>query len=263
MSEVATVHIRQELGPLLPALNRSKFTLATGSLLLLLLSACTTDGWDRHDTMRMTIINTTDNTYRKNGEWRSNAGPLSDSFGGLACDNAVGDMRYHSGEYFLWHLAPSDSTSLLGMKKCASNGYGEPSCAENLQLCGRKVRIKCLTTEYCGQQGEPSLLSQINHNVPPINNYLPNVYVDELTRQVGKYPKATPSMVLYITDFCPASHSDNKRSRQCQGPQIDVSTPAFLLMGKTNDQGYINTNVKISVELLDANDTTPAGPEYR
>lgn len=235
---------------------------AIATLLLLQLGACTSI-IDEQNALPMSIVNTTDNTYREDGKWHSKAGPLTAHSGGLACDNTVSDMRYHSGEYFHWHIAPSDSAALLGMSKCAKNANGEPSCSENWQLCGRKVRVRCLDGEFCGQSGEASLLSQINHRMPPINNYLPSVFVDELTRAVGKHPRAAPSVVLYITDFCPAAHSINKRNRQCQGPQVDISTSAFLLMGKTNAQGYINTNVKVSVELLDADDPTPAGPEYR
>jgi hypothetical protein len=33
------------------------------------------------------------------------------------------------------------------------------------------------------------------------------------------------------------------------------------MMGKINARGYINTNLDVSVELLDTNDATPVGPE--
>lgn len=213
-------------------------------------------------TMPMSIINTTDNTFFTNGEWKSTMGALTTKRGGLACDKAVNDMRFHEGDYRHWYLAPSDSTTLIGMKKCSKNSRAEPSCIENLALCGRKVRVKCLDSEYCGRNGELSLIAQINDNNPPTNNYLPKVLVEDLTQALGKYPRIAKSVVLYITDFCPADHSNNIRSKQCQRPQVDISTSAFLVMGKTNPQGYINTNLDASVELLDAEDPTPVGPEY-
>ena len=232
--------------------------------ILLLLSACAGGGrWNGHSALPITIINTTENTFQKDGKWHSNAGPLSARFGGLACDNTVGDMRFHTGEYLHWHIAPSDSTPLPGMRRCLKNPDGEPSCSENWSLCGRKVRVRCVAGDFCGKAGEPSLVARINHGRPPVNNYLPGFFVDELTRKFGRSPPVAASVVLYITDFCPAEHSNNKQARQCQRPQIDVSTSAFLLLGKTNEQGYINSNTRISIELLDSDDPSPAGPEYR
>lgn len=234
--------------------------------IMLALNACSTalpySGATVWTTMPMSIINTTDNTFFANGKWQSTMGALTTERGGLACDNTVNDMRFHQGDYRHWYVAPSDSTKLPGMKKCSKDSRSEPSCIENWNLCGRKVRVKCLDDEFCGQSGEPSLIAQINHHNPPTNNYLPGVIVKELTQTLGKSPKVAKSVVLYITDFCPAEHSNNKKNRQCQRAQVDVSTSAFLMMGKMNPQGYINTNVDVSVELLDAKDPTPAGPEY-
>ncbi|ATX82925.1 hypothetical protein Ga0123462_2090 [Mariprofundus ferrinatatus] len=210
----------------------------------------------------MSVINTTDNTFIMDGKWSSTMGALTTKRFGLACDNTVSDMRFHHGDYRHWFVAPSDSPALLGMKKCSKDSQSEPSCIENWNLCGRKVRVKCLDDEFCGQSGEPSLIAQINDNNPPTNNYLPGGIVEDLTQALGKRPKVAKSVVLYITDFCPAEHSNNIKSRQCQRAQVDVSTPAFLLMGKTNPQGYINANVEVSVELLDSKDPTPVGPEY-
>jgi len=233
--------------------------------LLLLLSACSTPPYDVSDpnTVRMTIVNTTGNTYKADGKWLSTDGPLSNRPGGLACDNTVNDKRFHSGEYRYWHVAPSDATALLGMRKCAKSANGEPGCSENWHLCGRKVKVRCLDYEFCNLGGGPSLLSRINNNEHPVNNYIPKVFVDELSLLLGQHPKAATSVVLYITDFCPSAHSGNKLRRQCQRPQVDVSTSAFLLMGRTNEEGYIDTNLEVSVELLDADDPTPAGPLYR
>jgi hypothetical protein len=211
----------------------------------------------------MSIVNTTDNTFLVNGAWQSTMGPLSNQHGGLACDNTVSDMRFHGGDYRYWHIAPSDSLTALGMRRCAPSANGEPSCSENWSYCGRKIRVKCLDPEFCGQRGEPSLLSRINRNKPPENNYIPDILIDELTQKVGRHPKAVSSVVLYITDFCPAAHSENRQQHQCQGPQVDISTSAFLMMGKTNEQGYIDSNVQVSIELLDENDPTPVGPKYR
>lgn len=212
----------------------------------------------------LSIVNTTDNTFLKNGTWQSSMGALSSYKGGLACDNVAPDMRFHKGDYRLWYLAPSDSNGFLGMKKCSPNIYGknsEPSCFENWDLCGRKVRVKCLDTEFCGKSGDQSLVSKINARTPPVNNYLPNVIAEELSKVVGREPKTAGSIVLYITDFCPADHSYNIKNGQCQRPQVDIATSAFLMMGKTNAQGYINTNLDVSVELLEPNDATPVGPE--
>lgn len=214
-------------------------------------------------TMRMSIVNTKDNTYKKNGVWQSSMGPLSRHRGGLACDNTVRDLKYHNGDYRHWFLAPSDSVGALGMKKCSKNeNGGEPSCFENWQLCGRKVRIKCSDPRFCGKSGGESLISQINDKNPPANNYIPDIIVEELTQKFGAHPKIAKSVVLYITDFCPAEHSNNIKNNQCQGTQVDISTSAFLMMGKTNRQGFINTNSDVSIELLAPNDPTPVGPEF-
>jgi hypothetical protein len=213
-------------------------------------------------TVPMTIVNSTDNTYKKNGSWRSTMGPLSNRKYGLACDNTVRDMRYHTGEYSHWFIAPSDSFTALGMKKCKKSSNGEPGCSENWSMCGRKVRVNCNDSTWCGRAGEETLVSQINRSVPPVNKYLPAVFVEELSMKLGSAPKVPKSIVLYITDFCPADHSSNIKNGQCQGPQVDISTSAFLLMGKTNKQGYINTNTSLSVELLEANDPSPIGPSY-
>jgi hypothetical protein len=213
----------------------------------------------------LSIVNTTENTFLKDGVWQSDMGPLTAHKGGLACDNVAQDMQFHRGEYRLWHVAPSDAEGFLGMKKCSPNTQGknsEPSCFESWSLCGRKIRVKCLDPEFCGNPGEPSLAAQINTNAVPRNNYVPEVIVNELSEAVGKHPKTAESVVLYVTDFCPAGHSYNIKNNQCQGPQVDISTAAFLVMGKANKAGYINTRIDVSVELLDPNDTTPVGPEY-
>ncbi|PJA31771.1 MAG: hypothetical protein CO187_07565 [Zetaproteobacteria bacterium CG_4_9_14_3_um_filter_53_7] len=212
--------------------------------------------------MPMSIVNSTDNTYFADGKWQSTMGAMTTKRFGLACDNTVKDMRLHQGDYRHWFVAPSDSTRLSGMKKCSKDSQSEPGCSENWNLCGRKVRVTCLDDEFCGESGETSLIAQINNHKPPTNNYLPGVIVKELTRTLGKSPKVAKSVVLYITDFCPAAHSNNKKRKQCQRAQVDVSTAAFLMMGKKNRQGYINTNVDVSVELLDSKDPTPVGPEY-
>lgn len=210
----------------------------------------------------LSITNTTDNTFQKNGKWQSSMGALTTFKGGLACDNVAPDMKFHKGDYRLWHVAPSDSINFLGMKKCSPNsGKGEPTCSENWSLCGRKIRVKCLDAECCGQSGEQSLASQINLKAPPVNNYVPNIIVEELSKTLGLHPRTAGSVVLYITDFCPAEHSNNVKSKQCQRDQVDISTAAFLMMGKINARGYINTNLDVSVELLDTNDATPVGPE--
>jgi hypothetical protein len=213
----------------------------------------------------LSIINTKDNTFQKNGVWQSDMGPLTPHKGGLACDNVAQDMQFHRGEYRLWHVAPSDTEGFLGMKKCSPNTQGkntEPSCFESWSLCGRKVRVKCLDPEFCGNPGEPSLAAQINKKDTPRNNFLPEVIVNELSEAVGKHPKTAESVVLYVTDFCPAGHSYNIKNNQCQRPQVDISTAAFLVMGKANKSGYINTQIDVAVELLDPNDPTPVGPEY-
>jgi len=236
------------------------------TLLSLIISGCSstildTDGAD-WGIMKMSIVNTTDNTFFADGKWKSTMGALNADRFGLACDNTVNDMRFHHGDYRHWFVAPSDSTKLQGMKKCSKDSQLEPNCIENWNLCGRKVRVTCLDDKFCGQSGETSLVAQINNHNPPTNNYLPSVIVKELTQALGKSPKVAKSVVLYITDFCPAEHSSNKKSNQCQRAQVDVSTAAFLMMGKTNPQGYINTNVDVSVQLLDSKDPTPVGPEY-
>lgn len=230
----------------------------------MLLSGCQTGGTKitKDAIVPMSIINTTDNTFLTDGTWQSTMGPLSNQFGGLACDNTVGDMRFHTGNYRYWHIAPSDSISLMGLKRCSKDSSSEPSCSENWNYCGRKVRVKCLDPEFCGRSGGASLLSQINRNKRPENDYIPTVLVDELTQKVGRHPKTASSVVLYITDFCPANHSENRKNHQCQGPQVDISTSAFLMLGKTNEEGYINSNIKVSIELLDEHDPTPVGPKY-
>lgn len=213
----------------------------------------------------MSIVNTTDNTFVKNGAWQSSMGALTKTKGGLACDNVAPDMKFHRDDYRLWYLAPSDAEGFLGMKRCSPNQQSkkkEPSCFENWDLCGRKVRVKCLDPEFCGNIGEPSLASKINANEAPVNNYVPEIILTELSKTLGKHPKTAESVVLYVTDFCPAEHSNNLKSNQCQRQQVDISTSAFLVMGKANDAGYINTSVDVSVELLDSDDATPAGPEY-
>lgn len=250
--------------------NEMKLILTFGLCItiFMVLSGCQTDeaniagqtGKNPTRVVTMSIVNTTGNTFVENGEWQSTMGPLNTERGGLACDNTVSDMKFHNGEYRIWHLAPSDSIAAFGIKKCAKGTNGEPSCSENWGLCGRKVRVTCLNSKYCGEVGGSSLVSQINNGNPPTNNYLPKHFVDELTQRLGKNPNVADSVVLYITDFCPARHSLNMRKGQCQKPQVDISTSAFLLLGKTDEQGYINTNMKVSVELLDANDPTPVGP---
>lgn len=217
---------------------------------------------------RGSVINTTYNTTFENGRWKATMGPLTDFFGGLACDHRAseeGDAeKYRKGDYAVWFIAPSDAMDMLGLKHCSTNPYGgEPSCVENWNLCGRKMRLRCKAgSTWCANPGSQSLLADINSGRKPRNNYIPDYYVQRTQERVGPRPSVPHSVVLYITDFCPKEHSENKKGGQCQGPQVDVSTPAFLLLAKQNQQGYIDANVEYEVEMMDEGDRTPAGPEW-
>jgi hypothetical protein len=68
-------------------------------------------------------------------------------------------------------------------------------------------------------------------------------------------------IVLYITDFCPKNHSANQSSGHCQGPQLDISASAFLLLGRRVN-GYIDSRLDYSVELLEEDDPTYVGPHW-
>jgi hypothetical protein len=161
-----------------------------------------------------------------------------------------------------WHVAPSDTTKILGVNKCAKNATGEPKCSENWSLCGRKIRITCLDSRFCANMEKDSLLKRINDKAGIANNYIPEFFVEEMTKKFGANPKIPKSIVLYITDFCPAEHSKNKKNGTCQGPQVDMSTSAFLMMGKVNHENFIDSNTPVSMEMLAPGDTTPAGPEF-
>ena len=209
------------------------------------------------------IINTTDNTWYDKGGWASTMGPLSRNYGGMVCDN-VDYKRFRTGAPALWFVAPSDLLDQFGVKYCGYNQGGiEPVCRENWNLCGRKIRIWCNGQNgWCAKPGEPSLLSQINSGHRPVNNYLPDYYIQQTTSWVGSFPSVPRSVVLIITDFCPRDHTENRKTGNCQSPQFDVSTAAFLLMGKMNDQGYINSNLDFYGAMLPENDQSSPGPEW-
>lgn len=223
---------------------------------------------DRMVQTRGSVVNTTFNTTYENGRWTATMGPLTDFFGGLACDHRAkeqGDAeKFRKGDHAIWFVAPSDAISALGLKHCGPNPYGgEPSCVENWDLCGRKMRVSCEEgSPWCASPGSSSLLAEINSGRPPLNNYMPDYYVKRTAERVGSRPSVPRSIVLYITDFCPKDHSENKRGNQCQTPQLDVATSAFLLLAKKNPQGYINADVTYKSVLLDEKDPTPAGPEW-
>ena len=106
-----------------------------------------------------------------------------------------------------------------------------------------------------------TLLNEMVTGKRPINNYLPEYYVEKTKSAVGA--AAVPkSVVLYITDFCPAAHSDNLKTAQCQTPQLDIATSAFLVLARQNQQGYIDSGLDLELELLPEGDQSPAGPEY-
>ncbi len=214
------------------------------------------------------IVNTTYNTYYKNGRWEATMGPLTPYQYGIVCDNvaiAQGQPnKYREGDYALWFVAPCDGLASLGLKSCGANkNGGEPSCVENWQLCGRKVRIQCRSdSPWCNTIGSPTLLAELNQGRQLRNNYIPWYYQDLTTRYVGRTPSTPKSIVLYITDFCPAQHSENKATGHCQGMQLDVSTSAFLLLGRANEQGWIDTGLKYDVRLLPEGDASQPGPEW-
>lgn len=215
-----------------------------------------------------TIVNTTANTWWKNGRWESDMGPLTSFEGGIACDQRARELgnprKFREGDYAVWFVAPSDMTNQLGLKRCTPNVFGgEPTCSENWDFCGRKLRLTCKEGHPgCAQPGTPSLLAQINKGEGPRNNYIPEFYRQATQQLTGLEPTTPRSIVLYITDFCPHNHSQNSPFGHCQGPQMDVSASAFLLMGKQDNQGYIDGNLEYQVELLDENDPSPAGPEW-
>ena len=215
------------------------------------------------DPIKGSIVNTTYNTYYDQGRWVSSMGPLNSRHGGLVCDNVDG-QRFRNGSAKLWFVAPSDSLAQFGVKYCGSNTNGhEPACQDNWYLCGRKIRIRCNSqSEWCNKPGNSSLLSDMNSGRHPVNNYLPDYYVQETSSWVGKYVTTPRSIVLVISDFCPKDHSDNRRTGNCQSPQFDISTAAFLLLGRMNDQGYINTSLDYTGELLSEYDQSSPGPEW-
>jgi hypothetical protein len=95
-----------------------------------------------------------------------------------------------------------------------------------------------------------------------VNNYVPDYYVKATTEALGAAPPVPKAVVLYITDFCPAAHSENQASGHCQKAQLDLATSAFLLLSQQNAQGYIDSQLDLEVELLPEDDSTPAGPVY-
>jgi hypothetical protein len=214
------------------------------------------------------IVNTNFNTWWKDGRWESDMGPLTTFEGGLACDHRAREQgnprKYREGDYAVWFVAPSDLLDQLGLKRCGPNAHGgEPSCYENWDFCGRKLRLSCKEGHPgCAGPGSPSLLAEMNRGRVPVNNYIPEIYRQKTQERVGHQPSTPRSIVLYITDFCPQNHSMNIPTGHCQGPQVDVSASAFLLFGKQNAQGYIDGNLEYQVELLDEHDPTPAGPEW-
>lgn len=208
------------------------------------------------------IVNTTYNTWEKDGRWEATMGPLNPRKGGIVCDNV--DEKFRTGDYALWFVAPSDVMPELGLKRCGPNPHGgEPSCVENWQLCGRKLKVQCKAgSRWCGTPGQPSLLSDYNAARIPVNNYVPDYYVKQTSLALGSSPVVPDSVVLYITDFCPSAHSHNQASGHCQKPQLDLSTAAFLLLSQQNAQGYIDSQLDLEVTLLSEDDQTPAGPQY-
>lgn len=242
--------------------------------LSLFLTCCMTPSL-RADTLRGgkswakgSIVNTTFNTWWKDGSWESTMGPLTSFDGGIACDHKAKQLgharKFREGDYAIWFVAPSDTLNQLGLSRCGPNPFGgEPSCHENWDLCGRKIRVTCRDDNpWCAPPGSTSLLADINRGRVPQNNYIPEYYRQKTQEEVGRQPSVPRSIVLYITDFCPQNHSHNIPTGQCQGPQLDISTSAFLLFGKQNAQGYIDSNLEFDVELLAENDSSPAGPEW-
>ncbi len=214
------------------------------------------------------IINTTYNTYYQNGRWEATMGPLTPFDYGIVCDNIAfsegNPRKYREGDYAIWFVAPSDAIKSLGLQSCDLNkNGGEPSCVENWQLCGRKLRVSCRSdSPWCNRPGQTSLLAEMNRGRLIRNNYIPSYYQDLTSKAVGMTPNAPKSVVLYITDFCPLQHSENSRSGHCQGPQLDVSTSAFLLMAKANDDGWIDGGLSYDVSLLPQWDDSRPGPEW-
>ncbi|HYX33481.1 MAG TPA: hypothetical protein VE954_10235 [Oligoflexus sp.] len=184
------------------------------------------------------IVNTTYNTWEKDRRWEATMGPLNPQKGGIVCDQV--DAKFRTSEYALWFVAPSDVIAELGLKRCGPNPHGgEPSCVENWQLCGRKLKVQCkVGSRWCATPGQPSLRSDFSADRRPVNNYVPDYYVQETRSVLGAAPATPESIVLYITDFCPAAHSSNQVSGHCQKPQLDLSTAAFLLLSQQNAQGY-------------------------
>ena len=145
-------------------------------------------------------------------------------------------------------------------KICGGNPNGdEPSCKENWHLCGRKIRIRCAGGADGCANGDRSLLAMINNGEYVANNYIPDYYIQATSDKVGKKPRPAKSVVLIITDFCPKNHSRNRQYSQCQKPQLDISTSAFLLLAGKNNQGFIK-GLKLASELLPVGDRTSPGP---
>lgn len=214
------------------------------------------------------IVNTRANVTQSENGWISDMGPLNPAFGGIACDNkagAEGDwQRYRRGDALLWFIAPSDTMQEFGLKLCGPNKHGhEPTCEENYQLCGRKIRVRCSPgSPWCARAGEETLLSQISRGEVPVNNDAPDYYVNETRRAVGEGAKVPTSIVLVINDFCPKGHTVNIRNGACQVPQLDISTSTYLMLGVENAQGYTHTDLGLNAELLAPDDQSSLGPEY-
>jgi hypothetical protein len=218
--------------------------------------------------VKTSIINTTFNTFPSDSGWEATMGPLTKNFGGIACDNVAaqqGDpQKFRRGDYAVWFVAPSDNIPQVGLKRCGPNPYGgEPSCVENWSFCGRKMRITCKPgSRWCAPVGGQTLLGDMIGGKRPLNNYIPEYYVDKTKLSVGAAARVPRSVVLYITDFCPANHSENTKTNQCQTPQLDISTSAFLMLAQQNAQGYIDSGLELDAHLLPEGDPSPAGPEY-
>jgi hypothetical protein len=89
-----------------------------------------------------------------------------------------------------------------------------------------------------------------------------NNNVKKTTEALGAAPTVRDAVVLYISDFCPAAHSQNQASGHCQKPQLDLATSAFLLLSQQNAQDYIDSQLDLEVELLPEDDSTPTGLLY-
>ena len=223
------------------------------------------------------IVNTTDNTWKSGKSWTANMGPLKPGFGGIACDN-VDANRFRSGEAAVWFVAPSDSlmANLLGDSNvyCQSPGFGEPRCQKLESYCGRKIKVTCDeqgSSDSYGQSwcAKPGVDNNIYGDYSKLNagsNYIPEIYRSLTASSVGGNSAAAKGaryVVVMITDFCPKYHTLNQKTGQCQGPQIDLSTPAFLMMGKVNN-GYIDSSnfIHYNLEFLPEGSSEALGPHF-